>query len=235
MTHITRLACSLILGLFICQGAHASLAGGITGLLQATGFIEEFDGDWSVRWVEERLAASPTSYGVVDDGDESVLRAESQGGAAALVRRVRIPASGRGRIAWRWRLGQSISAARDHEERGGDDYSGRVFVIFDGDFGDSDARALCYVWAEHLPIGSVFPSPYSDRVAMVVVAGSPSRGDEWISVQRDFIADYLAFFGESPGVVTGVAILVDTDNTDSEATMFLDRVELDIRPQTLAH
>jgi len=107
-------------------------------------------------------------------------------------------------------------------------------VVFDGDFGGSDSRALCYVWAEHLPIGSVFPSPYSDRVAMVVVAGTGGRRDEWMSVERDFIRDYREFFGDLPTLVTGVAIMVDTDNTGSEATMFFDRVELDsgsFRPQ----
>ena len=98
---------------------------------------------------------------------------------------------------------------------------------FDADFGDSDARALCYVWAEHLPTGSVFPSPYSNRVAMVVVAGTGARRDDWMSVERDFIRDYEAFFAEQPRVVMGVAILVDTDNTDSRATMFFDRIELD--------
>jgi hypothetical protein len=206
---------------------YAPSAGGRATYGQASGFAEGFDADWRARWTEEELASSPTTYRVVEIEGGSALQAESRGGATALVRRVEIPAADQGRIAWRWRVVRSIVAARDETQRSGDDYSGRLFVMFDGDFGDSDARALCYVWAEHLAIGSVFPSPYSDRVAMVVVSGSGERRDGWVSVERDFIEDYQAFFGESPRLVTGVAILVDTDNTGAEAVMLFDRVDLD--------
>jgi hypothetical protein len=224
---MTGLAYRLILGLLICQSLSAPSAGGLSTYSQATGFLEEFDGNWRARWSEEQLASSPTTYEVVDGETGSVLRAESVGGATALLRQVEIPAAGQGRIAWRWRIERAIVAARDASQKSGDDYSGRLFVMFDGDFGDSGTRALCYVWAEHLPMGSVFPSPYSDRVAMVVVTGTGERRDGWISVERDFIQDYQAFFGELPSLVTGVAIMVDTDNTGSEAVMLFDRVELD--------
>ena len=228
---MTRLAVSLLLASAMCQSWHASSNASsmaeATSSHQATGFVEEFDGDWRSNWDEEELAEPPTSYRVVDDEGNSVLWAESRGGAAALVRRVEIPAAGRGRIAWRWRVGQAIVAARNETQRSGDDYSGRVFVMFDGDFGDGDTRALCYVWAEHLPVGSVFPSPYTDRVAMIVVTGAPSPRNEWVPVERNFVADYRAFFDESPSLVTGVAIMADTDDTGSEATMSFDRVELD--------
>jgi len=224
---MSRIASSVILGFTICQSLHPFSVGGEPALGQASGFVEEFDGDWGARWDEERLAAASTSYRVVNDQGDSVLLAQSQGGASALVRRVEIPAAARGRIAWRWRIGRAIVSSRDENQKSGDDYSGRLFVMFDGDFGDDDARALCYVWAEHLSMGSIFPSPYSDSVAMVVVAGAPDRREGWISVERDYVQDYEAYFGELPKLVTGVAILVDTDNTGSEAIMFFDRVELE--------
>ena len=44
------------------------------------------------------------------------------------------------------------------------------------------------------------------------------------------LADYRAFFGESPTVVTAVAIMVDTDNTDGYAEADFQDLILEINP-----
>ena len=52
----------------------------------------------------------------------------------------------------------------------------------------------------------------------------------WQAEQRDVLADYENFFGESPREISGVAIMVDTDNTDSRAEADFSELSLEISP-----
>ena len=198
--------------------------------LEETPLLEErFDSGWEARWNEQRLAWRGTRFRVVEQGDDLVLRADSYRAAAGLWTRVAIDAPTFGRIAWRWRVERPVRRSGIEQQKRGDDYAARVFVIFGGAFADPDTRAICYVWARDLPVGSVFPSPYTENVAMIVVASGDGEVGEWAGVERDFVSDYLAFFNESPAALSGVAVMVDTDNTWSEARAFFDDIVLRAR------
>jgi len=190
-------------------------------------FSESFEDGWRDRWQERRLAYRATRYGTVREGDDQVLRADSRGAASGLWREAALHAPRSGRVAWRWRVDRGIEARVDEREKSGDDFAARLFVVFGGEFPSRDNRALCYVWAAGEPAGSVYRSPYADQVAMIVVASGGAGTGEWRSVERDFIADYRAVFGEEPLDLSGVALMVDTDNTGSEVRTFFDDVTLE--------
>lgn len=190
---------------------------------------ERFDDGWEERWNEERLAWRKTRYRVVEQGDGLVLRADSWRAAAGLWTRVSVDAPTSGRISWRWKIERPVRRTGREREKRGDDYAARVFVVFGGVFAGPDTRAVCYVWAKDLPVGSVFPSPYTENVAMIVVASGDDGVGEWAGVERDFVSDYHAFFDELPATVSGVAVMVDTDNTRSEARAFVDDIVLTAR------
>jgi hypothetical protein len=191
-------------------------------------FVETFDGDWRDRWRERRLAHRPTRYRTVQDGEGVVLRADSRGGASGVWHPVTASAPATARLAWRWKVERPIADNDRERERRGDDYAARVFVVFDGDFASRRARAVCYVWASRLPVGSVFPSPYTANVAMVVVASGNGEAGAWQRVERDVLADYQGFFGEAADDISAVALMVDTDNTRSRAVSYFDDVELSV-------
>ncbi len=190
---------------------------------------ERFDDGWDERWNEERLAWRKTRFRVVEQGDDLVLRADSWRAAAGLWTRVTVDAPTSGRIAWRWKIERPVRRTGREREKGGDDYAARVFIVFGGAFAGPDTRAVCYVWAQDLPVGSVFASPYTDNVAMIVVASGEDGVGEWANVERDFVSDYHAFFNELPATVSGVAVMVDTDNTWSEARTLFDDIVLTAR------
>lgn len=52
----------------------------------------------------------------------------------------------------------------------------------------------------------------------------------WHEEQRDVMADYEEFFGESPREISGVAIMMDTDNTDSRAEADFSELFLETIP-----
>ncbi len=202
---------------------HPGAAGG------AVHFVETFEGDWRDRWRERRLANRTTRYKVVEDGGGTVLQADSRAGASGVWRPVTAEEPVAGRLAWRWKVEHTIADNDRERERRGDDYAARVFVVFDGDFASRRAKAVCYVWAARESVGSVFPSPYTANVAMVVLASGDDEAGAWRREERDVLADYRAFFGEDADDVSAVAIMVDTDNTGSRARSYFDDVELEIR------
>ncbi len=190
--------------------------------------MERFDEGWKSRWEARRLASRANRVELVEHDGDSVVRFDSRRAASALVRRVEVESPSGGQISWRWRVDRTVGKGLDPRKKAGDDYAARVFVVFDADFATGGARALCYVWSADLPIGSVFRSPYTDRVAMIVVESGMTAAERWVTVKRDFVRDYQGVFSEAARRITGVAIMVDTDNTRSQATSYFDDVVFEI-------
>ena len=65
---------------------------------------------------------------------------------------------------------------------------------------------------------------------IVVQSGKENRGD-WVTENRGIVKDYHKVFGKAPELLTAVAIMVDTDNTNNSALTFFDDIILDIPPE----
>ncbi len=176
--------------------------------------------------MERRLSRRPTRYRVVQDRGNAVLQAESASSGSALWRTVSLHPVERGTITWRWKVARSLSSNDNETTKRGDDYAARLFVMFGPDLFGRKTRAICYVWAGREAVGSVYPNPYTSSVATIVVESGDERSGEWITEQRDFVTDFRTIFGEPPETVTAVAVMVDTDNTDTDATAWFDDIAL---------
>jgi hypothetical protein len=188
--------------------------------------LGDFEDGWRDAWREKELDGR-TVYDVrAADGSDRYLRAVSRGGASGLWRMLDIEPGQAGLIRWRWRIEEALRSDRSERERRGDDYAARVMVIFEPRFPEFRTRAIAYVWARHEPEGAVYPSPYAANVATYVLESGEGLAGTWVHEERDFVADYRAFFSREPEQVSGVAILVDTDNTDSQAVSWFDDLEL---------
>lgn len=185
--------------------------------------IELFDQTtegFSERWSERGFPLIlPTDYEVREGKTGNVVTGRSAGGNRALIRECEVKKPTVARLSWRWRVTQGLNGEISERTRGGDDFAARVFVVFETSIVPTRTRAINYVWAAKEPRDSVFPSPYTKRVAHIVLR-SGTTGDaagEWFGEERDVLADYEAFFGESASVISAVAIMVDTDNTEQVA------------------
>jgi len=186
-------------------------------------------------WSEQRLSkAKPVRYALETDDGRAVVRAESADAASSLLRRLDLP--GAGRLSWRWKVSHVLTKA-DLRHKSGDDFAARVYLTFDAPetgfsladrLGLSLARltydptlpsaALCYVWDNHTPVGTVVPSAYTDRVRMIVLESGGAHAGEWREESRDVAADYRAAFGQPVPRLTGIALMSDTDQTGDSVT-----------------
>jgi hypothetical protein len=213
--------------------ASASTASGGPLTLDLT---DRFASGWRESWREQGFPFTrPTLYAVESDGPAGppVLRATSSNGNRALLRPVRVTRPTHARLSWRWKIAAPLAtdpARHDERTRAGDDYAARVFVVFERSILPTRTVAINYVWATHEPVGATYPSPYTERVRLIVLRTGATSAGAWQTESRDILADYHAAFGRDARELHGVALMTDTDDTGTTATAWFDAVTLEINP-----
>lgn len=207
------------------------------GAIRIGAFSQGSVGELPDEWEPLRLGnASPSRYVLVHDGDGVVLRAEADGAASGLVRRVSLDPARYPILAWRWRA-ENVIAEGDMDEKAGDDYPARIYVTFAYDPGDlsfgerlkyeatkalagSDVplRALSYVWTNHADETEPAPNPFTDWVQMIPVEQGAAHVGTWREERRNLYDDYRRVFGEDPPPISGIAVMTDADNTGAAAS-----------------
>jgi hypothetical protein len=189
-------------------------------------------------------AARHTEYSLVDDQGTTVLRAVSNNAASALVYPLRLDLAKTPIVQWRWKV-ENVLSKGDALQRDGDDYPARLYILFDVDasglswfekfkyeayhslYGSyPPLAALNYLWANKQPVGSLLPNVYSPRVQMYVVRSGEAEQGVWVEQERNIYQDYVRAFGKTPPMVTGIAVMTDTDNTGESATAYYGDVRL---------
>ena len=220
---------------------------------QTTGSVAPFSravagGPLPAGWEPLQLSGiPPTRYALVRDGDAVVVKAEADASASGLTLRFARPSPDARILRWRWR-GERMPDGGDTTQRRTDDAVARVYVLFRQDresmtaaqrmiedattamFGQTTPHStLLYVWDARARSGISFTNPYTDRVRNIVVESGNARLGQWLSYERDILADYRAAFGEAPPPVAGVAIMTDADNTGGRAAAYYGDIVLGLR------
>ena len=186
----------------------------------------------------------PTRFTPQLQDGRQVIEAKADSSASMLRRTVRIEPQELGPLRFSWRVPALIETA-DMGRRDADDSPVRIVLAFEGDRSRFSARdamlselartltgeempyaTLMYVWCNQRPIGTVIPSPRTDRIRKLVVESGPQRLGQWLAYERDVRADFERAFGEPPGALVGVALMTDTDNTRSVARAWYGPVQL---------
>jgi hypothetical protein len=176
-----------------------------------------------------------TRYTLVRDGQETVLQADAEQSASALMHEGNIDLARTPVVAWRWKAAGPIQGA-DNSVGGKEDAAARLVFVFDGDksklsLADRTGMALAkiaggddlpyatlmYIWSTTAAPGSVIPNPHTGRVQMIVVSGQPGDAAQWQALRRNIAQDYERVFREKPGRITAWGLLTDTDNTGAVA------------------
>ena len=177
-----------------------------------------------------------TRYRLVKDGDTAVVEARSDKSASGLIRRISIDPEKFRHVRWSWKISNTIRQS-DTRRKEGDDYPARLYITFDDDtnspgwfenlkyriyrlvYGkDAPLSAISYIWGNGVPAGTLAPNAYTDRVMMIVTQNEKDPTGQWLRNERNIYQDYLRAFGKPPPMISGVAIMSDTDNTGDRVT-----------------
>lgn len=204
------------------------------------------DESWPPDWAPLTFPSIErhTRYRLVSKATGTVLRADAVSSASALMRELQVDLGVYPVIEWRWRVDNVLERA-DIRSREGDDYPARLYVTFAHDessitFTDRIAfsitgrmpprAAINYVWDTNAAVGTVVSNAYTDRVRMIVVESGRARVGEWITYRRDLAEDFRKAFGYEPPMVSGIAVMSDTDNTGESVTAFYGDILLRTKP-----
>lgn len=179
-----------------------------------------------------------TTYTLIKDGDMVVVKAVADSSASGLTRRTKINPKEYPVVQWRWKVGNILKKG-DVKRKEGDDYPARIYITFEYDpsklgffekakyetvrllYGQyPPTGAINYIWESKVPQGMMIPNPYTNRVIMIVVESGETKLNQWLSEERNIYEDYKKAFGQEPPMISGVAIMTDTDNTDESAVAY---------------
>ena len=170
--------------------------------------------------------------------------ATSERSASMWRRHVTVEATRVAEVSFSWWV-QDIIANANVAEAPLADAPARVMFAFGGDIRSLPARTrmffdlaealtgerppyatLVYVWDANAPVGTVIINPRSDRIRKIVVDSGALNLRQWRDHRRDLAADFRLAFGEAPGPLTAIALMTDSDNTQSSARSWYGAVDL---------
>jgi hypothetical protein len=124
----------------------------------------------------------------------------------------------------------------------------RILLAFDGDRARWPASAhrlsewsrlltgeelpyatLSYVWSPTDAPGTVVVNPRTDRLRKLVVDGGATHLGQWREHHRHVRDDFVQAFGEEPGRLRAIALMTDTDNTQSSLEAWYGALRLQER------
>jgi hypothetical protein len=186
---------------------------------------------------------SHSRYAVEKNGEQTVLRAESDASASGLSWKGTYNVYDYPLIRWRWKA-MSTYAGGDALRRSGDDYPLRIYVVFPYDrervgFGErlkyNAARlvygaypplaAINYIWANRQRGPEPIPNAYTAKAVMIPLRGPDDTG-QWHVETANVLADYRRAFGGDPPPEAGLAVMNDGDDTGEGSVSYIDYIEV---------
>ena len=179
-----------------------------------------------------------TQYLLVKDNGTTVVKAESDNAASGLIREITVDPKKYPIIEWRWKVSNTYQKG-DVTQKSGDDFPARLYVAFQSSpdrislwekavdktvkliYGITPPTdAITYIWANKAPPGSITPNPFTSRARMIAVESGNDQLNTWKTEQRNIYADYIKCFGQEPPMISGIAIMTDSDNTHESAIAY---------------
>ncbi|GJL56347.1 MAG: hypothetical protein NPIRA02_34790 [Nitrospirales bacterium] len=207
---------------------------------------ETFPKEWQPLTFEK--IKEHTRYELIKDKDQVVVKATSVESSSGLTRAITIDPKTYPIITWRWKV-ENVFKNGDVTRKEGDDYPARIYITFAYDsqkvgffeqakyetakllYGQyPPLGAINYIWESKSPIGTMVPNPYTDRVRMFVTQSGTKKLGQWVTEERNVYEDYLRAFGEEPPMISGVAIMTDTDNTKEAAIAYFGDIVFKKKP-----
>jgi len=183
-------------------------------------------------------------YTVVREGDRSFLRAESNASASGLLYRKDYDVFDYPKVRWRWKV-ENVYQKGNAEEKSGDDYPIRIYIIFKYDPGTASFgqrlkygiaktiygeypphSSLNYIWANRKHMQRIISNPFASEAKMVILEAGAEKAGQWVEEDVDILADYRRAFGAEPPAEASLAVMNDSDNTGERSVSYVDYIEV---------
>ena len=132
-------------------------------------------------------------------------------------------------MSWSWRVSKTLPGL-DEQNKTGDDYAARIYVVIEKGFLGLRTKALNYVWSGSQAQDKVWNNAYAgSSVKMVSVRGKDSSTQTWYYEKRNVYEDMIKYFGDKGNkqdnlkayrYLDAIAVMTDTDNSGLAAESY---------------
>lgn len=153
-----------------------------------------------------------TMVSLVEESGNHYIKIKTRGGCTAIGKKSSYNSQEYSFLSWKWRMHVLPLKAREDLKKFADSGAG-VYVVFRAKVGLN--RIIKYVWSSSLSVGTSIESPFNCKARVVVLRNSEDKMNCWIHEEVNVFEDYRRFFNSMPPMVDAVAIMSDSDNTQS--------------------
>ncbi|MGH1470282.1 MAG: DUF3047 domain-containing protein [Cellvibrionaceae bacterium] len=181
--------------------------------------IGKFSSGHFSDWKEEKFSGK-TEYLIVNENGTNVLQGSSKDSASGLGKEKRIDLWQTPILHWRWKIENRLPV-RNETTKEGDDYPVRLYVVIDGGLRFWKSKAVNYVWSRGVAKGSAWPNAFAKKnVVMLSLRDATDKTGVWYEEKRNILKDLQKYIDPSIRYIDGIALMTDTDNTNSFANGF---------------
>ena len=174
---------------------------------------------WEGRsgWRFSKTKKEDVYYRILQEDNNHYLNAKTKGGAVNFGREAKITYRGREikaslrsfrKLRWRWRV-HNFPEGSDETDDDKNDSAAAVRLVFGT---SAPAKKLKYIWSATLPQGTVIKG--WNQYTIVLRSGTDDLG-KWIWEEVNAYQDYRRLFGGDPRPVDVLALLTDSNNTET--------------------
>ena len=184
--------------------------------------IFEFNDEEMVT-LQVRKLKGKTTYTLGSNDKGNYLKAESEGKASGLGKKVKINLIKTPFINITWKVEKDLTGINEQSKKG-HDYAARVFIIKKTGKTALSNRAINYVFSSNNIIGKHWRSPFTKKSIDYVLATTQENLNEWVSVKANVKEHFKKLHDIDVNEIEGVAIMTDTDNSKLPAIAYYQNI-----------
>ena len=164
---------------------------------------------------DEKSFSGTTDYKIAGEQGQKHLQANANAAASALFKKIKVDLNETPYLNWSWRVDKSLNPINEQTKQG-DDYAARIYVIVKRGLTPWKTNALNYVWSSNAQPPVSWPNAFTEKAVMIPLRNQ-NDSDSWNVEKVNVKHDFKKHFGLDIDRIDGIAIMTDTDNSQSQA------------------
>jgi len=173
--------------------------------------------------LQVRKVKGKTTYTFGSNENGNYLKAEAEGKASGLGKKVKINLIKTPFINITWKVEKDLSGIIENSKKG-HDYAARVFVVKKTGVTPLSNKAINYVFSSNNSVGENWPSPYTKKSIDYVLSTTKEHNDEWVTVKANVKKHFKKLHNLDVEELNGLAIMTDTDNSKLKAISYYQNI-----------
>ena len=184
-------------------------------------FTEQEFETLEVRKVRGSNGKTKYSLGMNENG--SFFKAEANGTASGLGKKVKIDLNKTPFLNITWKIEKDLKGI-DEKTKKGHDFAARVFVVKKTGLTPLSNKAVNYVFSSNNSTNEFWRSPYTKSSIDYVLSTTKENLNEWVTVKANVKEHFKKLHDLNVEELTGLAIMTDTDQTDIKAISYYQNI-----------